>query len=101
MLIVFVFTTAKIFWSITFSWQGGENMCKLIKFIESTIFQLSSNLIVCISLDRLLLIILRRKKALHYAIVDVIYCLAWFSAPVLHIWQLFLWTTMTPRPQDR
>jgi hypothetical protein len=46
LMILFIYVTSTACWQITFQWRGGDILCKCIKFLQSTSFQLSSNIMV-------------------------------------------------------
>ncbi|GMR44585.1 hypothetical protein PMAYCL1PPCAC_14780, partial [Pristionchus mayeri] len=40
-------------WILTYEWKGTDAMCKTFKFLSIASFYLSSNIVVCIAIDRL------------------------------------------------
>lgn len=95
LMILFFFAFPKICWLYTYRWLGGTLLCKMVKFAQVFSFALSSNVIVCIGLDRLISLLeplqLRKsastkcKRMLTMAWVLALVC----SAPQIHIWLVF------------
>ncbi len=54
LLIFFVFVTSEACWLVSWEWRGGLILCKLVMFTRMLGFQMSSNLVVCIALNRYL-----------------------------------------------
>uniref|UniRef100_A0A914VFP1 G-protein coupled receptors family 1 profile domain-containing protein n=1 Tax=Plectus sambesii TaxID=2011161 RepID=A0A914VFP1_9BILA len=53
LLVLLTFCPAKIGWLVTYRWMSGDAMCKAIHFVWLFAFSASSNMIVCIAIDRL------------------------------------------------
>ncbi|VDK46359.1 unnamed protein product [Anisakis simplex] len=95
LLVLFVYVPSRACWLLTYDWRGGDFLCKLIKFLHTFSFQISSNVIVCIALDRLLSVISpthrspekaqRRTKAMLIT--------AWFAALLISTPQFAVWKT--------
>lgn len=98
LMIIFIYTTTKICWLITYQWRGGDFLCKLIQFLNSTSFQISSNIIVCIALDRLLVVLYKRRTVDVRRSIRVAIAFAWFFAIIVNIPQLFAWKVLRPFP---
>lgn len=98
LMIIFIYTTNKICWLITYQWRGGELLCKLMQFFNSTAFQISSNIIVCIAFDRLFVVLYKWRTAKIRRVLRISLGLAWFLAILLNLPQLFTWTVITPYP---
>lgn len=98
LMILFFFALAKVAWLITYGWIAGTMMCKIMKFLQTMSFTLSSNIIVCIGLDRLLSLMqplqirvtanIRCKRILSVAWLLALVC----SLPQLYTWMVFLAT---------
>ncbi len=54
LLVLFVYVPSRACWLLTYDFRGGNLLCKLVKFAHTLAFQISSNVIVCIAVDRLL-----------------------------------------------
>uniref|UniRef100_A0A1I7WML1 G_PROTEIN_RECEP_F1_2 domain-containing protein n=1 Tax=Heterorhabditis bacteriophora TaxID=37862 RepID=A0A1I7WML1_HETBA len=53
LLVLFVYVPSRACWLLTYDWRGGDLLCKIVKMMHTFAFQSSSNIIVCIGLDRL------------------------------------------------
>ncbi|KHJ97236.1 hypothetical protein OESDEN_02793 [Oesophagostomum dentatum] len=53
LLVIFVYVPSRACWLLTYDWRGGDFLCRLVKMMHTVAFQSSSNVIVCIALDRL------------------------------------------------
>ncbi|VDD97440.1 unnamed protein product [Enterobius vermicularis] len=53
LLILLIVAFGKLCWIITYSWYGGEFLCKTFHFLSAFALYISSNIVVCIALDRL------------------------------------------------
>lgn len=95
LIILFFFDFAKICWLITYKWMAGRVACKLVQFAKVFSFALSSNVIVCIGLDRLFSVLYplrirsvasrRCKQMLGISWLVALIC----SSPQLYVWNLF------------
>lgn len=56
-----LYALGRAVWLGTYQWLGGEALCRLMRFGEELSFAISSNLIVAIALDRLLVLIAPRR----------------------------------------
>lgn len=52
MLVTFVIMPVEITWRITYQWVFGDLFCRTFSFLRAFGLYLSSNVIVCVSLDR-------------------------------------------------
>ncbi|CAD6195133.1 unnamed protein product [Caenorhabditis auriculariae] len=97
LLVLFVYVPSRACWLLTYDWRGGDFLCKIVKMLHTFAFQSSSNVIVCIALDRLMSVLSsshhspakaqRRTKAMlliAWAIALII------SLPQLYVWQSYL-----------
>ncbi len=57
LLVLFVFVPSQLIWQLTMDWRGGLMLCKLLKFCHELAFLISSAILACIGLDRLLSIV--------------------------------------------
>ena len=53
LLVLVTFCPGKIGWLVTYRWISGEVLCRAIHFFWLFAFNSSSNMIVCIAIDRL------------------------------------------------
>jgi hypothetical protein len=53
LMILLILAFGKLVWLGTYAWYGGEILCKLFNYITILSFYISSNIVVCIALDRL------------------------------------------------
>ena len=93
-LILFFYALTEIIWLVTYRWYAGDIMCKTMMFLRAFAFQLLSNLMVCVALNRLL--ILKRPEAdtcLKWTIL-----IAWLSALLLSSPQFVVWGVGSPIP---
>lgn len=95
LMILFFFVFVKIFWLITYKWMAGLILCKLVQYAKSVSVMISSNVIVCIGLDRLFTLThpLRIESVVNKRCIQTL-VVAWFfaltfSAPQLYVWTLF------------
>jgi len=77
-------------WVLTFSWNGGDGLCRGVKFVETVAFSISSNVMVCVAADRLYSV-KRPFKAHSLKRVRGMLVVAWTAAIVLSLTQLFSW----------
>ncbi|GMT31828.1 hypothetical protein PFISCL1PPCAC_23125, partial [Pristionchus fissidentatus] len=80
MLLCF-YAVPKLLWNITYEWKGTDAMCKTHNYLSMASFYLSSNIIVCIALDRLRTVLgaakIRRGKSTS---IRILLFAAWFLA---------------------
>lgn len=53
LLILTILAVGKLCWLATYAWYGGDLLCKLFNFMSMFALYISSNIVVCIALDRL------------------------------------------------
>uniref|UniRef100_A0A914WLE7 G-protein coupled receptors family 1 profile domain-containing protein n=1 Tax=Plectus sambesii TaxID=2011161 RepID=A0A914WLE7_9BILA len=97
LLVLFVYAPSRACWLLTYDWRGGDLLCKIVKFLHTVSFQVSSNVIVCIALDRLLSVLSSAHNSPERALKRTKYMLliAWalavlISAPQFAVWKTFL-----------
>lgn len=99
LIILFIFVTSEACWLVSWEWRGGIMLCKLVQFMRMMGFQISSNIIVCISINRLFSVLTCcghgnvGKSRLR---VKVMVTLAWFLAFVICFPQFYVWTAVQP-----
>ena len=52
LMVMFFAILPELLWRITIRWEGGQLLCKLLNVVKAYTLYLSSNIIVCVSLDR-------------------------------------------------
>ena len=112
-LILFINAGGKFGWLLTYEWRAGDGMCRLFKFSSVATLCLSSNIVVCIALDRLRNVMsarhLRRENSVRHPIrnsastftvshfqvftTKIILLLAWLFAIVSSLPQFFAFQT--------
>uniref|UniRef100_A0A914CUE8 G-protein coupled receptors family 1 profile domain-containing protein n=2 Tax=Acrobeloides nanus TaxID=290746 RepID=A0A914CUE8_9BILA len=97
LLVLFIYVPSRACWLLSYDWRGGDFLCKVVKFLHTFAFQISSNVIVCIALDRLLSVISSSHHSPDKAnrrTRFMLWC-AWLaafiiSAPQFAIWRSYL-----------
>lgn len=107
LLILFVYTASQICWLITYEWRGGPVLCKLVKFLHTLSFGISSNVIVCIAFDRMASTFESRRRSSDDSNkpglrrVKITLCVAWLLAILGALPQFFVWRTYQPFYPDK
>lgn len=89
---------------LTYQWRGGDFLCKLVKFLNSTAFQLSSNIVICVALDRVFTVIcgtvFYKRYVNRHPARYVRFCVivSWILAIGVNLSQFFVWVVVTPFP---
>lgn len=89
LFLILFYIPCYIVWSITIEFFGSDIGCKMTKFITAFQFYLSSNMVVCISLDRILQVTLVNQNSEKFQ--KAIAFFAYIAAAVLSIPQLYFW----------
>lgn len=63
-LILLIHASGKLSWLITYEWRFGECLCRLFNLSSMFTLYLSSNIVICIALDRLFTVIRARRMDL-------------------------------------
>ncbi|CAJ0565247.1 unnamed protein product, partial [Mesorhabditis spiculigera] len=97
LLVIFVYVPSRACWLMTYDWRGGDLLCKVVKFLHTFAFQSSSNVIVCIAIDRLLSVLSHAHNSPSKAhrrtrcMLSVAWTIAFISSlPQLAIWRNYL-----------
>uniref|UniRef100_A0A0N5ABQ6 G_PROTEIN_RECEP_F1_2 domain-containing protein n=1 Tax=Syphacia muris TaxID=451379 RepID=A0A0N5ABQ6_9BILA len=100
LLILLIVAFGKLCWIITYSWCGGEFLCKMFNFLYAFALYISSNIVVCIALDRLRNVIAisrirsgKRIRTVKWSIIT-----SWILAVVWSLPQLLVWKTINVYP---
>uniref|UniRef100_A0AC35TNY8 G_PROTEIN_RECEP_F1_2 domain-containing protein n=1 Tax=Rhabditophanes sp. KR3021 TaxID=114890 RepID=A0AC35TNY8_9BILA len=93
LLILFIYVPSRTCWLLTYDFRGGNLLCKLLKYSHTFSFQISSNVIVVIAIDRLLSIISPINLSSNEAIkrTKKMLVVAWLLAGISSLPQLFVW----------
>uniref|UniRef100_A0A914N304 G-protein coupled receptors family 1 profile domain-containing protein n=2 Tax=Meloidogyne TaxID=189290 RepID=A0A914N304_MELIC len=93
LLVLFIYVPSRACWLVTYDWRGGDLLCRLIKFAHTFAFQISSNVIVCIALDRLLsvLSVSHRNPGQATCRMRIMLLIAWIAAAVISAPQFVVW----------
>lgn len=102
LFIICIYGISQICWLSTYSWKGGDFLCRLIKFFHTFCFYLTSNIIVMIAVDRLYVTTYvdrparspTRWKERWFSLT--ICCIPWLLAFVCSAPQLFVWNILAP-----
>lgn len=86
LIVTFFLIPTEIFWRIFIQWRGGDLLCKLLQFIRAFGMYLSSNVVICISVDRYFAIVYPLKlagavKRVKWTLVGAWIVSAVFAAP--------------------
>lgn len=63
LIVTFFLMPTEIFWRFTIAWKGGDLLCKFSQFVRAFGLYLSSNIVICISVDRYFAIVYPLKLA--------------------------------------
>jgi hypothetical protein len=96
LIVTFFLMPLEIFWRITIQWIGGESLCKICQFFRAFGLYLSSNILICISLDRFIAILFPLRMVGATRRVKTMIAIAWLAAALsaapqvrMFIWFLF------------
>ncbi|CAD5218993.1 unnamed protein product [Bursaphelenchus okinawaensis] len=93
LLVLFIYVPSRACWLLTYDWRGGDFLCKLVKFLHTFAFQISSNVIVVIAIDRLLTVMSsshHRPERAHKR-TKLMLLVAWVAAFVISAPQFAVW----------
>uniref|UniRef100_A0A7E4V4L3 G_PROTEIN_RECEP_F1_2 domain-containing protein n=1 Tax=Panagrellus redivivus TaxID=6233 RepID=A0A7E4V4L3_PANRE len=93
LLVLFIYVPSRACWLLTYDWRGGDLLCRLVKCLHTFAFQISSNVIVCIALDRLLSVLSSSHHSPEKAHrrTRIMLWVAWFAAFVISAPQFVIW----------
>ncbi|KAL3081839.1 hypothetical protein niasHS_012781 [Heterodera schachtii] len=93
LLVLFVYVPSRACWLVTYDWRGGDFLCRFIKFMHTFAFQISSNVIVCIALDRLLSVLSASHRNPDQAArrMRLMLLVAWLTAALISLPQFAIW----------
>lgn len=95
LLVLFIYVPSRVCWLLTYDWRGGNSLCKIIKFLHTFSFQVSSNVIVCIAIDRLLSVMSSQHHSSEKAQrrTRAMLMVAWIAAAIISTPQFVVWKT--------
>lgn len=105
LLVICLYGFSQICWLSTYSWKGGDLLCRLVKFCDTFCFYATSNIVVCISIDRVYVSArvdrplghgYRRDRFFNTSTFSTELAVAWILAFVCSIPQLVVWQVFTP-----
>ncbi|EFO88311.1 hypothetical protein CRE_26888 [Caenorhabditis remanei] len=101
LLVLFIYVPSRACWLLTYDWRGGDALCKIVKMFHTFAFQSSSNVIVCIAVDRLLSVLSPSHHSPNKALrrTKMMLIVAWIVALVISCPQLFVWRAYLALPQ--
>ncbi|XP_035704291.1 gonadotropin-releasing hormone receptor-like [Folsomia candida] len=82
LIVTFFLMPLEICWRLTIQWMGGELLCKVCQFLRAFGLYLSSNILICISLDRFIAILFPLRMVGATRRVKTMIALAWLAAAV-------------------
>ncbi|KAK6747778.1 hypothetical protein RB195_000771 [Necator americanus] len=98
LLVIFVYVPSRACWLLTYDWRGGDLLCRVVKMMHTVAFQSSSNVIVCIALDRLFSVFSATRHSPDKANrrIRIMLSAAWIIAFMIGLPQLFVWRSYVP-----
>ncbi len=97
LLIIFFYTLSQLIWLSVYSWHGGDFLCRLVKYLHLLSFYLTSNVVVCIAVDRVYVTFtIHRVHQNVSPYVKRMMAIAWILALLLSSPQIFIWQIYNP-----
>ncbi|VDN06326.1 unnamed protein product [Thelazia callipaeda] len=107
LLLLILLAAGKFFWLMTYSWLGGDILCKVFNFLSMIALYISSNIVVCIAFDRFRNVLhaakikrntsLTNEAFLKHTVYTMI-TISWLLAIIWSIPQLWVWKTLNVYP---
>uniref|UniRef100_A0A1I7T5S4 G_PROTEIN_RECEP_F1_2 domain-containing protein n=1 Tax=Caenorhabditis tropicalis TaxID=1561998 RepID=A0A1I7T5S4_9PELO len=100
-LLILTYSLGKLIWLITYKWVGGDMACRLYQMFSMFSLYSSSNIVMCIALDRLRNVIYANQihtKTNKISIVTVLAYSSWIAALICSLPQFFLFQTIEVYP---
>ncbi|TRY76820.1 hypothetical protein TCAL_03506 [Tigriopus californicus] len=88
--VTFFLMPLEIIWAATVSWKGGDLLCRICSFFRIFGLFLSSNIVICISIDRFLAILKPFSVRSSSSRINRMLFMAWFLAVVLSLPQCWV-----------
>ncbi|VDN21689.1 unnamed protein product [Gongylonema pulchrum] len=100
LLILVVLAVGKFFWLMTYSWRGGDILCRLFNFLSMIALYISSNIVVCIAFDRFRNVLgaAQIKRSRSLSTVHIMITISWLLAIMWSVPQLWVWKTLDVYP---
>lgn len=107
LLVLWVYSVSEICWLCTYSWLGGDLLCRTVRFVHAFCFYATSNLVAAIGIDRLHVTVYVDRPKMRSPLgrittrnnVRWLASIAWGAAFLSSLPQLFVWGTFEPFPQ--
>uniref|UniRef100_A0A7I5EB49 G_PROTEIN_RECEP_F1_2 domain-containing protein n=1 Tax=Haemonchus contortus TaxID=6289 RepID=A0A7I5EB49_HAECO len=98
LLVIFIYVPSRACWLLTYDWRGGDLLCRVVKMMHTVAFQSSSNVIVCIALDRLFSVFSATRHSPDKANrrIRAMLAAAWATAIIIGLPQLAVWRSYVP-----
>uniref|UniRef100_A0A0K0DMT9 G_PROTEIN_RECEP_F1_2 domain-containing protein n=1 Tax=Angiostrongylus cantonensis TaxID=6313 RepID=A0A0K0DMT9_ANGCA len=98
LLVIFIYVPSRACWLLTYDWRGGDVLCRVVKMLHTVAFQSSSNVIVCIALDRLFSVfsVIRHSPEKANQRIRILLAGAWTTAVIIALPQLVVWRNYVP-----
>ncbi|UMM40289.1 hypothetical protein L5515_016974 [Caenorhabditis briggsae] len=100
-LLILTYSLGKLIWLITYRWVGGDYACRFYQMFSMFSLYSSSNIVMCIALDRLRNVIYANQIHTKSSKVSLVHFLAWTSwiaALLCSIPQFFFFQTIEVSP---
>ncbi|EFO89745.1 hypothetical protein GCK72_023732 [Caenorhabditis remanei] len=100
-LLILTYSLGKLIWLITYRWIGGDIACRMYQMFSMFSLYSSSNIVMCIALDRLRNVIYANQihtKTSKISTVKVLAYGSWLAAFVCSLPQFFLFQTVEVNP---
>lgn len=100
-LLILTYSLGKLIWLITYKWIGGDYACRFYQMFSMFSLYSSSNIVMCIALDRLRNVIYANQihtKTDKISTVSILAYSSWLAALVCSLPQFFLFQTIEVYP---
>ncbi|VDK49798.1 unnamed protein product [Anisakis simplex] len=100
LIILIILAVGKFCWLATYAWNGGDLLCKLFNFMSMFALYISSNIVVCIALDRLRNVVTASKIRRRHSTTAVrsMIVISWLLSLLWSVPQLWVWRTLNVYP---
>ncbi|GMS92605.1 hypothetical protein PENTCL1PPCAC_14780, partial [Pristionchus entomophagus] len=103
LMLLFFYALPKLVWNITYEWKGTDGMCKMYNYLSMASYYLSSNITVCIALERLRTVLGAaeiRARGKSTKSIRLLLFFAWFFAFVWSCPQFVVFQTVDVLPDS-
>ncbi|PIC16766.1 hypothetical protein B9Z55_023253 [Caenorhabditis nigoni] len=100
-LLILTYSLGKLIWLITYRWVGGDYACRFYQMFSMFSLYSSSNIVMCIALDRLRNVIYANQihtKSSKVSLVHILAWTSWIAALLCSIPQYFFFQTIEVYP---